>query len=185
MKLTVMRLCMGLATVGMLGACAAKDVAYSRSYPTSYEGALSDASAQAASSADWSTAQEIVVSYKDGEFDPMYVRLHKGKPYVLKVVNENDKTVSFRASEFFANASVASINATSYYKDELAQIEKPLLKSFIVAPNGERTVRFVPLTEGRYDFDNAYPGFFLWDLQYAPWGEGATKGTAGMFVVKQ
>lgn len=184
MKKTLFNVFSAVVLVGLLGACAARDVTYSRSYPLSYQGGLSDETGDIASAAAWDNAATITITHKDSEFSPMYVGLKKDTPYILKIVNEDDRTLSIRAANFFANSSVASISQTAHYSNDLPAIEKPLLKSFIVSPKGEREVRVVPMGEGSYEFDNGYPAMIIGEFQFAPWSRAASMGTVGAIVVK-
>jgi len=181
---SVLRVFTGVILVSILAACVAQDVTYSRSYPTSFEGKFQDSVGDQASLAMWADAKVITLTHKDAEFTPMIVNLSKGKPYILKVVNEEDRTVSFRAPDFFNSASVTEISSTGYYTDTMPKQVNPLLVSFIVPPMGQREVRFVPLAEGRYEFENAFPGIMIGDLQFAPFSRSATMGTVGSFSVE-
>lgn len=181
---SVLRVFTGVILVSVLAACAGQDVTYNRTYSLDFEGKFQDADAEQASLAKWDNAKVITLTHKDAEFTPMIVNLSKGKAYILKVVNEEDRTVSFRAPEFFNNASVTEISSTDHYTDTLPKQVKPLLVSFVVPPMGQREVRFVPLNEGRYEFENAFPGIMIGEFQFAPFSRSATMGTIGAFSVK-
>jgi hypothetical protein len=181
---SILRGCTGLFLVGILCACAARDVTYSRTNPLDFEGKFQDTAGEALSQVMWDEAKVITLTHKDGEFTPMIVDMQKGKPYILKVINEEDSTVSFRAPEFFNNVSVSKISGTGYYTDAVPELENPLLVSFIVAPLGEREVRLVPLNEGSFQFENAFPSLSIMEFQFAPFSRAATMGTVGAFTIE-
>ncbi|SCA57161.1 exported hypothetical protein [Candidatus Terasakiella magnetica] len=180
-----------MAAVG-LSACAERDVAYNSVFVTdfgTYKDAFdvrnhADASGEIAEAAAWNDARNVTLTVRQNEFSPMIVHLKKDVPYVIKVVNKDQNSVSFNAGEFFENTSVDSINEAMYEDETYPARAKPQLKSFVVPPKGERMVKLVPVLEGRYEFEDNAPGFFLPNFSFSPWSRAATMGTSGVFVVE-
>ncbi|MDV7340728.1 cupredoxin domain-containing protein [Terasakiella sp. A23] len=181
----------GVAIVAALGlsACANLDITTGPSPiiniglfdgSTSYE----DASGEIAAKANWDAAREITLNVEEREFTPMVVHLKRETPYKLKIVNKDAEAISFRAVDFFESSSVLKLSAKNTDIDDASGMQKPLLVSFVVPAKGERTLKFVPVKEGKYEFEDASPGFMADRWHFAPWGFGTINGTFGVFIVK-
>lgn len=187
-----MKMRLGLALVGAVGltACAERDVAYNTPYVTDF-GSYSDSNAPStyegssvAMAAKWDGARDVTLTLRQNEFSPMIVHLTKGEAYNLTVVNKDKYAVSFKAEDFFENVSTANLSEVKAGDDVFEELKAPDLISFVVPAQSQRTVKFVPVLEGRYEFEDGAPGLMFPSWHLSPYSRGATQGSIGVFVVK-
>jgi uncharacterized cupredoxin-like copper-binding protein len=67
----------------------------------------------AAAPVDWSSAQRVEIRMIEYEFVPDRLRLRRGEPYQLHLVNAGKEGHDFTAPDFFASVEVENIAALS------------------------------------------------------------------------
>lgn len=110
-------------------------------------GCVPDASGRAAA-ADWSTAQTIDVRIRQDDFDPMVIGLLRDHPYVLRLSNGDDDSHVFSAPNLFRTVVLDGLVIDG-------QPQPPGCYTRVAVPaNTTAEVRFVPLLDGRYAFND-------------------------------
>lgn len=182
-----MKMRFGLALVAALGltACAERDVMMNTNTATNF-GSFQEATMMAATEADsskWDKASEVTITLQRKEFAPMMLHLKQNQPYILKVVNNSNSPMSFKANEFFQTTLVRSLSEVITDEAVYPPAENPLMVSFIVPAMSERTINVVPAVKGRFEYEDATPGIMIAGFHWAPWGYGKTQGSFGMISV--
>jgi len=99
-----------------------------------------------AKKADWATATTVEETIKDEVYQSGLLNLQVGKPYIVRVINEDDKTRTFRAPDLFASSSVLKVI------HEGKEIIAPCLEAVAVGPKSASEIHLVPLEVGYYDY---------------------------------
>lgn len=96
-------------------------------------------SAEVLEMVDWENAPVITVTLSDYDFAPAHIRLDRGEPYRLHLVNKGSGGHDFTAPDFFSAAAIAPSDQAlaPQGKVELAKGES-------------REIRLVPLAAGDY-----------------------------------
>jgi hypothetical protein len=106
---------------------------------------------------NWARVPEVDIRIRNGEFDPMIVRLRQGWPYVLKIRNRDHETRTFRAYDFFRR--VAVIKATVAGEEE----DFTCFGVVTLPPRQSAELRLVALTDGYFEYEDSalpIPGLF-------------------------
>ena len=165
------------ALVFGLTACHAKDMIRD---PTDigkfFKGVYVENGAEVVAAADWSKAETVSIRIRQSEFDPMLVNLKKDQPYVLRFENADKVEHSFLAVEFFETIAPKQLTPGEEVTPD------SVLVSISIPAEESRELHFVPTVDGRYEFEDGSPGFFLHRLHFAPFSRG-TFGAAGVIKV--
>ena len=98
---------------------------------------------------DWNQARVLDVRIRQGRFSPTYLGLYMGQSYILRIENADDANHTFRASDFFRAVAVAGVSADGGNFQELK-----CLAGVTIPPQTKTALRFVPVRDGTYEFDD-------------------------------
>ncbi|MSO53942.1 MAG: hypothetical protein EXQ90_02230 [Rhodospirillales bacterium] len=93
---------------------------------------------------NWLEAEKIDIRIRDGELQPMTVRLSQGKPYVFRVQNRDDWSQRFQSADFFSAIVVGKSSVDG------AESKEPCISSVMVEPEKTVEIEFVAVRDGRY-----------------------------------
>ena len=93
---------------------------------------------------NWLEAEKIDIRIRDGELQPMTVRLSQGKPYVFRVQNRDDWSQRFQSNDFFSAIVVGKSSVDG------AESKEPCISSVMVEPEKTVEIEFVAVRDGRY-----------------------------------
>lgn len=129
-----------------------------------------EAQAEAAKAADWKTASVAQETIKDEVYQEGLLSLQVGKPYIVRVTNEDDLPRTFRAPDLFQKSSVLKV------VHEGADVTAACLQAVVVAPKQTTEIHMVPLEAGYYDYHETF-------LQMPMLTEITTNGSVGLAFV--
>jgi hypothetical protein len=144
----------------VIAACT-RDSGYDRAYFWENYSAYNDCAAkqtEVLQGVNWDQAQAVDITIRQGIYTPATFDLLRGKPYVLRIHNNDDGLRTITANEFFTQSAVGSIS-------EEGKSVKPetCISRVKLSPNQTTTVQLVPHREGRYRWsDNLGPAGFIW-----------------------
>lgn len=152
----------GLAV--LLGACQAID-----GVEATDEDAAPSKPASAIAEADWSLTVTRTLRIRQDEYAPLVITLRRDRPYVLRIVNGDDRAHVFSAPDFFQAIAVKSLGPAE------RAVEPGSAPASIDLPPGQtRELVFVPVKDGYYSFADGWTGRLL----------GGILGTRGLIVVE-
>lgn len=98
---------------------------------------------------DWSKAETVTVSYEDGVFSSALIEMTHGKPYILRIENEENFPHWFRAVDFFRESAIVK----AVYNGE----EKPekCLEGLALAASSYAEIHLVPVAVADYEFEDS------------------------------
>lgn len=106
---------------------------------------------------NWARVPEVDIRIRNGEFDPMVVRMRQGWPYVLRIRNRDHEPRVFKAYDFFRR--VAVIKATVAGREE----DFTCFGGVTVPARQSAELRLVALTDGYFEYEDSIlpiPGLF-------------------------
>jgi hypothetical protein len=89
------------APVLALAACSTPDIDQ-----VFYPEACREDAARHVAGIDWSAARIVAIRIRQGEYDPIIIRLLQDQAYIFRIVNRDDEVHQFRADEFFTAIAV-------------------------------------------------------------------------------
>ena len=140
----IYRSTLAIALTAMLSGCGLSD----NPVQTKYYANCEDHS-RIAENADWSKAETITVSYKDRAFSPGLIEMWHGKPYILRIENEENFPHWFRAVDFFRDSAITK----AVYNNQEASSK--CLESLALAPSSSAEVHLVPVAANDYEFEDS------------------------------
>lgn len=126
--------------------------------------------AETAKAADWKTAMVVQETIKDEIYQEGLLNLQVGKPYILRVTNEDTLARSFRAPDLFNASSVLKV------VHDGADVEVPCLQAVAVAPKKTTEIHLVPLEVGSFDYYETF-------MQIPVLTQVTTNGSIGLAYV--
>ncbi len=110
-------------------------------------------------SADFSTAASVEMVIRRGEFEPMILRLAKGRAYNLRLRNRDQSARAFNAPEFFDSIAVAA-----------AALDNDILKTLcpgpviVLQPGQSFEMQFLAVVDGVYEYGDHGGGLAIGNL---------------------
>ena len=99
---------------------------------------------------NWTRVPEVNMRVRNGEFEPMFVRLKQGWPYVFRIRNRDDDSHTFNASEFLSAMAVTRITVAG------KRWEDTCVSSITVPPRDTAELRLVAAIDGHYEFEDTW-----------------------------
>mgnify|MGYP002630209842 CR=1 FL=1 len=99
---------------------------------------------------NWTQVPEVNMRVRNGEFEPMFVQLKQGWPYVFRIRNRDDDSHTFNASEFLSAMAVTRITVAG------KRWEDTCVGSITVPPRETAELRLVAAIDGRYEFEDTW-----------------------------
>jgi len=150
-----LRSILSLLTVSVLSGCLVSEptrfVAQSgvdKSFPYSWNCAADQE--KTAKDANWKTAIVVEETIKDEIYQLGLLTLQVGKPHIIKIVNEDDTTRSFRAPVLFGKSSILKVI------HEGKEVVAPCLKAVAVSAKKTSEIHLVPLETGYFDYHETF-----------------------------
>jgi len=94
------------AGMAALAACAAEEGVIANPMPT----ACLANSGTYLKGVDWSKAEAVHITYRNGRYTPLITNLAVNKPYIVRVANKDETLRGFRARELFSSVAVAKVS---------------------------------------------------------------------------
>ena len=107
-------------------------------------------SEQAMAKINWARVPRVEMAVREGDFEPMVLRMKQGRPYVLKIRNRDDSVRYFRALEFFKQNAVIAIAVDG------ERAEETCVQAVNIPPRKTAEVRFVAVIDGHYEFEDNF-----------------------------
>jgi len=133
-----------VAAVAMLSGCGLSD----KPVQTKFYADCEDHS-KTTEQVDWSKAETITVFYKDRSFSSALIEMVHGKPYVLRIENNEDFPHWFRAVDFFRG----SVITKALYNNKEAP--STCLEGLALGPSSHAEIHMVPVTVDNYEFEDS------------------------------
>ena len=108
---------------------------------------------------DWSRARIVSIRIRQGEYDPLIIRLLQDQPYIFRIINRDDDFRDFRAVEFFDAVAVDNVSINGIDTGESC------ITTVTVPPMQTAELRLVAVRDGRYEFEDQplpLPGLVSW-----------------------
>ncbi len=99
---------------------------------------------------NWTRVPEVNMRVRNGEFQPMFVQLKQGWPYVFRIRNRDDEAHTFNASEFFSAMAVTRITVAG------KRWEDTCVSSITVPPRETAELRLIAAIDGHYEFEDTW-----------------------------
>jgi hypothetical protein len=104
---------------------------------------------------EWDRARVVSIDVRQGNFDPIVIRVRRDDPYIFRFTNRDDFTRTFRSAGFFTSIAVEKINIGTEERIH------PCVSSVDIPPNVPVEIYFVPVRDGRYEFEDPTLGIPL------------------------
>ena len=108
---------------------------------------------------DWARARIVSIRIRQGEYDPLIIRLLQDQPYVFRIINRDDDFRDFSAVEFFDAVAVDNVSINGVDTGESC------ISTVTVPPMQTAELRLVAVRDGRYEFEDQplpLPGLVSW-----------------------
>ena len=97
---------------------------------------------------DFSTARQINIAIRQGDFSPMIVRLTQNRPYLLRIRNRDEWSHVFNAPDFFRSVAIAAVAVDN----EL--IEERCFRAIALKPGQTAEIQLLAVKDGRFVFED-------------------------------
>lgn len=143
----IRRVAIAILTVSTLGACSSW---WGKEDPVStfWMRDCIENPEQALADVDFSTASQVNIAIRHGDFSPMIVRLTQNRPYLLRIRNRDDWNHVFNAPDFFKSVAIAAVAVDN----EL--LEHRCFRSIVLKPGQTAEIQLLTVKDGRFVFED-------------------------------
>ncbi|MSO93276.1 MAG: hypothetical protein EXQ86_07740 [Rhodospirillales bacterium] len=97
---------------------------------------------------DFSTARQVNIAIRHGDFSPMIVKLTQNRPYLLRIRNRDEWAHVFNAPDFFRSVAIAAVAVDN----EL--VEERCFRAIALKPGQTAEIQLLALKDGRFVFED-------------------------------